>query len=294
MPERSPVRRLAELNAEITRLEAAAGVLEKERRAAARQATILARKARYLQFLRWFRSFGASLPSWPLLVQTIGPFLLAVLTMVVVDMIFGSRLLALAGFLFGAAGGAGLFAMWLYRPDDEVLAAAIPEAETQAELAKSRLTEAIHRGATANVQLKSHLEERHEIVTSDKLQRAMLLQRNWKAMRSDEWEDYLVEVCRTLGARVERTGKSGDQGVDLIVEFQDRRIAIQAKGYFHSVSAAAIQQAVAGMAYYDCNGCAAITNSRFTPGAKDLAICNRCTLIGEDEFPDFVMGKIAL
>jgi HJR/Mrr/RecB family endonuclease len=161
-------------------------------------------------------------------------------------------------------------------------------------LAKSRLAEAIGRCADVNGQLKTLVDERRELITSDKLQRAMLLQRNWKAMRDDEWEDYLAEVCRTLGAKVERTGRSGDQGVDLVVEFGDRRIAVQAKGYYHVVNSAAVQQAVAGMAHYRCNACAAITNSRFTPGAKELAASNRCTLISEDEFPDFVMGKFSL
>jgi restriction system protein len=294
MSTSTPVYRLAELNAEITRLEAESGLREKERRAAARKSASLLRRARYLRFLRWFRSFGANLEVWPLLVLTIGPFLVAVLTMIVVDTIFDNRLYAMGGLLLGAAGGAGLFALLLYRPTDAVLAAAVPEAESQAELANSRLAESTHRCAAVNGQLKSLLDERRELVTSDKLQRAMLLQRNWKAMRDDEWEDYLAEVCRTLGAKVERTGRSGDQGVDLVVEFGDRRIAVQAKGYYHAVNSAAVQQAVAGMAYYNCNACAAITNSRFTPGAIELATCNHCTLISETEFPDFVMGKIAL
>jgi Restriction endonuclease len=290
----TPVRRLAELNAEITRLEAEAGVLEKERRAAAREAAKLARRARYLQFLRWFRSFGASLPSWPLLVLTIGPFLVAVLAMIIVDTIFDSRLLALAGFLVGAAGGAGLFAMWLYRPDGQVLAAAIPEAESQSEIAKTRLTEAIHRCATSSAQLKSHLDERHEIVTSDKLQRAMLLQRDWKAMRDDEWEDYLAEVCRTLGAKVDRSGRIRGEGIDMIVEFGERRIAVAAHGEGHNVNSGTIQKSIAACEELHCDSCAVIVNRRFTGAAQDFAQCNGCTAIGAEEFPDFVMGKIDL
>jgi restriction system protein len=294
MAERSPVHRLTELNFEVARIEAESQRLEAERRAASRAAARRVRRARYLRFLRWFRSPGKSLEIWPLLVLTVGPFLVAAPTMFFVDMIFDSRLDALGGFVLGAAVGAGLFAWLLYRPADALLLAAIPEAQSQAELAKARLAEAVDSCAAVNHLLKNLLDERRELVTSDKLQRAMLLQRNWKAMRDDEWEDYLAEVCRTLGARVERTGRSGDQGVDLIVEFGDRRIAVQAKGYFHSVSAAAVQQSVAGMAYYNCNACAAITNSRFTPGAKQLADCNRCKLIGEEEFPDFVMGRITI
>jgi restriction system protein len=113
-------------------------------------------------------------------------------------------------------------------------------------------------------------------------------------MRGAEWEDYLVEVFRAIGGNVDPTGCTGDKGVDLIVEFGLRRVAVQAKGYFHTVGNPAVQEAVAGMAYYHCNACAAITNSRFTRGAKLLAASNHCTLIDEDEFPDFVLGKITI
>jgi restriction system protein len=115
-------------------------------------------------------------------------------------------------------------------------------------------------------------------------------------MRGYVWEDYLVQVCRTLGAKVERTGKSGDQGVDLIVEFGTRRIAVQAKGFDdeYGVNNEAVQEAYTGKACYKCDACAVITNTRFMKSATQSAIATGCILIGEDEFPDFVMGKIEL
>ena len=48
------------------------------------------------------------------------------------------------------------------------------------------------------------------------------------------------------------------------------------------------------MAFYNCDSAAVITNSRFTRGAIDLAERNNCVLIGEDEIPDFVMGRACI
>lgn len=294
MSSSTPVQRLEDLNRDIERLEDESRRLEAERSAAAKQAGRLARRSRYLRFLRWFRSPAKSLELWPLLVLTIGPFLVAVLTMIVVDLAFDSGLYAVGGFLLGAAVGAGLFAMFLYRPTDDVLAAAISEADAQWELAKSQFENAIHCCADVSGQLENLLDERREIITSDKLQRAMLLQRNWKAMRDDEWEDYLTEVCRTLGASVDRGGRVRGEGVDMIVHLENRRVAVAAHGEGHNVNSASINKLVAAREQMGCDGCAVIVNRRFTGAAQDFAQRNECSAIGADEFPDFVMGRITL
>jgi len=43
-------------------------------------------------------------------------------------------------------------------------------------------------------------------------------------------------VFAALGAKVRRIGGTGDQGVDLIVEFGVKCVAVQAKGYYHAVN----------------------------------------------------------
>jgi restriction system protein len=99
-------------------------------------------------------------------------------------------------------------------------------------------------------------------------------------------------VFANLGYAVERTGQSGDHGVDLVVVNGGRRVAIQAKGYVNSVSNSAVQEAFTGKTIWKCHACAVITNSRFTSNAIDAAKATRCTLIGEDNFQDFVFGRI--
>jgi hypothetical protein len=136
--------------------------------------------------------------------------------------------------------------------------------------------------------------ERAQLLASDDYRRKKLLSENWKAMRSVEFEEFLERVFSELGYTVDTTKITGDQGVDLIVAHRVKRIAIQVKGYLNSVSNSAIQEAHTGMTHYSCHASAVITNSRFTPSATELANSVRCVLIGEDQLPDLIMGKIDL
>ena len=116
-----------------------------------------------------------------------------------------------------------------------------------------------------------------------------LFEQNWRAMRDVQFEKYLKAVFVAQGFQVELTGKTGDQGIDLIVVKNGVRTALQAKGYHNSVSNAAVQQAYSGMKHYRCDSCAVITNSRFTNSAVQLSKTTNCRLIDERRFEAFVM-----
>ena len=105
----------------------------------------------------------------------------------------------------------------MYHPADTLLPAAIAEAEAQARLDNARLEEKIGRVTETKQQLEKLVEERRERIASGKVQRAALLQRDWKKMPASEWEDFVVEVARTLGASVERAKRIDDEGANLIV-----------------------------------------------------------------------------
>ena len=124
--------------------------------------------------------------------------------------------------------------------------------------------------------------------------RRQLLDRQWRTLRGVDWENYLAEVCTALGATAELTKMSGDQGVDLVVVFGARRVAIQAKGWANVVGNSAVQEVVAGRVFYHCDACAVITNSYFTPSAIQLAKANGCVLISENNFMQFALGDIPL
>ena len=110
----------------------------------------------------------------------------------------------------------------------------------------------------------------------------------WRRLSGENWECFLTDLFKAHGYSVELTKVSGDQGVDLIVQYSRFRLAVQAKGYSGSVGNAAVQEAVAGRIFYNCTHCAVITNSTFTKSARELASRTSCVLISESEIDDLI------
>jgi len=224
----------------------------------------------------------------------LGPLVVGAMLLIVVNLATNSYPLAFFLFLLGIVAGTGLFATFLYHPADSLLPGALAEVESSRRVSQVRLEEATERLAAAKERIGRLLEERRALVASGKVQRAALLQRDWKAMPETEWEDFVVEVCRTLGGTVERTRRSTEKDANLIVQMGDRRIAVLTCGEGNTVNSASVQQALAGKSRHHCGSAAVIINRRFTGAAQDYAQRNACKLVGVDEFPDFVLGKITL
>ena len=90
-------------------------------------------------------------------------------------------------------------------------------------------------------------------------------------MSGTEFEEYLAGLFQQHGYQVELTPTSGDYGADLLLTKQRERIAIQAKCYTGSVGVAAVQEALSGMAYYQCNSAWVVTTGSYTANAIELA-----------------------
>jgi len=294
MPETPSKLSLTHLNREIEQVEAELARLENERKAVAKDAARVAWRLRYLQCAGAIRKPTASFEPWPLLVLIVGPLISGIALFVVLDLIFASLGWAALGFLVGMTGGALVLASLIYRPADTLLLSAIADAEAKNRLQNARLREKIQRITEVNEQLKRLLEERRDQIASGKLQRAALLQRNWKTMRGPEWEDFVVEVLRTQGATVQRTGYLGEDEPNLIADFGSRRVAVFTDGEGKNVSSETIRRVIAAKQRLRCDACAVIINRRFTGAAQDFATRNGCTTIGASEFPDFVLGIIEL
>ncbi len=117
---------------------------------------------------------------------------------------------------------------------------------------------------------------------------------NWRELRGVEFEQFLGSSLRALSFTVKGTNVTGDQGVDLLAVKGGIRLAIQAKGYAGAVGNDAVQQAFAGKKYYDFNCCAVITNSRFTPQARELARKLNCILVDGADLQQFLDGEITI
>lgn len=107
-------------------------------------------------------------------------------------------------------------------------------------------------------------------------------------MKGDDFEDFIKEIYIILGYTVEKTKKSGDQGIDLIVKKHFRRIGIQLKRYSHTVGNSAVQEAVAGRRYYQLDKVCVLTNSTYTKSAKELAKANKVELIDRENLKELI------
>lgn len=95
-----------------------------------------------------------------------------------------------------------------------------------------------------------------------------------------QYENFVAEYLESCNyTSVEVTKGSGDYGVDITAYKSGHKYAIQCKYYTNAVGIDAVQQVVAGMAFYDCDRAMVITNSTFTTAAQNLAHTNHVLLI---------------
>lgn len=95
-----------------------------------------------------------------------------------------------------------------------------------------------------------------------------------------EYEKLVAKYLRRHGYHnVSVTRGSGDYGIDVIAHKNGHKYAVQCKYYTSAVSLDAVQEAVAGMAYYECDRAMVVTNNTYTNAAKELAKHNRVELL---------------
>lgn len=86
-----------------------------------------------------------------------------------------------------------------------------------------------------------------------------------------EFECNCKKILEKAGWTARTTPKSGDQGVDVIAQKQDKLIVVQCKLYNQPVGNKAVQEIVAGRTYYHADYAAVVSNNTFTKSARQLA-----------------------
>jgi len=287
--------RIRSLDDEIAKLGNAQAKFRRDRNAISSQIARLNTSRYWWQFVVWFRSPMAKNDLWPVDVMICGPAIVGAALFITSHLVTNSLLTAFACGGCGVVVGTAIFSVILFCQKTESLQEAFGRINTELPRLRNRHEDLSLHYREIVARLTTLRNERHQLASSVQYQHQCerLLRENWKAMRGVEWENYLCRVFSALGFTVETTKTSGDQGVDLVVQRGQSRLAVQAKGYANSLGNSAVQQVVAGMNMYHCNGCAVITNSRFTQSAIQLAAANGCIMISESSFEDFVLGRLA-
>jgi restriction system protein len=104
--------------------------------------------------------------------------------------------------------------------------------------------------------------------------------------RKFEW--FLADFFRKQGYDVEETRVSGDQGADLLLYKDERRIAVQAKQWKKTVGNEAVREIHAGRTFYNAYEAWVVTTSAFTTFAVDAARNMGVRLIGGKELSEWV------
>lgn len=97
-------------------------------------------------------------------------------------------------------------------------------------------------------------------------------------MTGIEFEEFVASLFEKMGYQSIVTKKSGDQGIDVIVNKNEVKTGIQTKCYAKDISNSAIQEVVAGIKYHNLNKGMVITNRYFTNSAIRLAESNQIIL----------------
>lgn len=95
---------------------------------------------------------------------------------------------------------------------------------------------------------------------------------NYDRLDGHSFESYCADLLLANDyADIEITPASGDKGVDLIVVKDGKKYGIQCKRYSGAVGIKAVQEALSGGIYYQCDKAVVMTNSSFTQAAIDMA-----------------------
>lgn len=98
-------------------------------------------------------------------------------------------------------------------------------------------------------------------------------------MSGYEFEVFCSQKLEKEGWKVLKTQNSGDQGIDLIIEKNNRKIGIQCKKFANVVGNKAVQEVKAGLNFYNLNEGAVLCSSSYTKSAIELANVNNIKLL---------------
>lgn len=87
------------------------------------------------------------------------------------------------------------------------------------------------------------------------------------------------------GWNAEVTSGSGDQGVDVIAEKNNKKIGLQCKLYSKAIGNKAVQEAHAGKSYHGLDAVGVMSNAEFTSSARDLALATNVILCSNHDIP---------
>jgi restriction endonuclease Mrr len=134
--------------------------------------------------------------------------------------------------------------------------------EEQWKLERARQDQARKR-QREQVETKRRLKEQEE---ARKKERAF-----WTSLDGSKFETELAQLLQRRGFHAARTGKSGDEGVDILVQCRGRRIIVQCKAYKTRVGPGTVRDLAGTLHHVKADEAWLVTTSSFSRGAISFA-----------------------
>lgn len=108
--------------------------------------------------------------------------------------------------------------------------------------------------------------------------------RGTRSMSDDDFARYLCDLYKRKKLNLAIKKEFGDQRATIIMEKKGLKCAMQIRRQKSLVSAEAVEDVLKAMEKYDCGMGTILSDSHFTPEAKELAQKNSCFLVEREEF----------
>lgn len=105
-----------------------------------------------------------------------------------------------------------------------------------------------------------------------------------------DFETSISDRFSDLGWQSQRTGRSGDQGADVIAEQGNVRLIVQCKLYGRPVGNSAVQEAFSARTFYSGTHAAVVAASGFTTSARQLASSLGVDLVDDLELEEYALS----
>ncbi len=106
---------------------------------------------------------------------------------------------------------------------------------------------------------------------------------HWRAMRGYDLEHHLEVLFACAGFSVTRQGKSGDDGVDLVLIRHGRSIAVQSKGWGNPVGPATVRELIGARHIHSASEAWLVAVGGVTAGAAKLAKGHDIRIVSADD-----------
>ncbi|HEY8346652.1 MAG TPA: restriction endonuclease [Symbiobacteriaceae bacterium] len=107
-------------------------------------------------------------------------------------------------------------------------------------------------------------------------------------MTGSEFEQFLEKLFSAMGYETVVTKATRDHGADLVLKKFGEITVVQAKRYGQSVGNRAVQEVVAAKGRYNAHHAIVVTNSTFTPAARELAASNKVELLDRQQLEELI------